>query len=162
MVSTKFKCVSMCVASCLLFAGVAFAALPNTAQCFTEDQLITLNKENVAGGTGTLYGQFAFTRTQATADQAIKEIGWMTLKPGASIGLHKHGVNEDTYIIVSGHGIFTDSKGVQTKVKAGDITIARPNQAHALRNDGKEPLKFLDIIAENDGPNTTAANTVKK
>lgn len=87
-----------------------------------------------------------------TADQdAFKEIGWLTLPPGASIGQHKHTGNEDVYIIVSGKGLFTDSTGKQTQVGAGDITIARPGQSHALKNIGKKPLVFLDLIAETAG-----------
>ncbi|MGN7046339.1 cupin domain-containing protein, partial [Neisseria sp. P0001.S010] len=68
--------------------------------------------------------------------------------PGASIGQHKHTGNEDVYIIVSGKGLFTDSEGKQTEVGAGDITITRPGQSHALKNIGKKPLVFLDLIAE--------------
>lgn len=72
----------------------------------------------------------------------------MTLLPGASIGLHKHDNNEDTYIIVSGEGIFTDTAGKETPVKGGDVTIARKGEAHALKNTGKAPLVFLDVIAQ--------------
>ena len=54
-------------------------------------------------------------------------------------------------IIVSGKGLFTDSEGKQTEVGAGDITIARPGQSHALKNIGKKPLVFLDLIAETAG-----------
>lgn len=146
----KKKIVSICLASCVILAGTAFAAEADS-QCYTRENLTQWDRENVAGGTGTLFGQFAFNRNQATKDQAIKEIGWMTLQPGSSIGLHKHGANEDTYIIISGEGIFTDGAGKETSVKAGDVTIARAGQAHALRNDGTEPLRFLDIIAQNDG-----------
>lgn len=121
-----------------------------TGQYFKSDELITLDKEDVAGGTGTLYGRFSFTRDQATADQAIKEIGFMRLEPGSSIGLHAHGANEDTYIILSGTGVFSDGV-VSFDVAEGDITIARAGQSHALRNTGTEPLLFLDIIAQNDG-----------
>lgn len=140
----------VCMACCVILAGTAFAAEADS-QCYTQENLITLDKENVAGGTGTLFGKFSFTRNQATKDQAIKEIGWMTLQPGSSIGLHKHIANEDSYIIISGEGVFTDGNGKETRVKAGDITIARPGQSHALRNDGTVPLLFLDVIAENDG-----------
>lgn len=141
-----------------MVAGTSLAAAPaataspfaSDEQCYKYDQLITLDKHNVAGGQGTLYGKFSFVRTSATPEQAIKEIGWMTLKKGESIGLHKHAYNEDTYIIVSGHGIFQDGNGKVTKVEKGDITIARPGQAHALKNENKEPLVFLDIIAQND------------
>ena len=47
-------------------------------------------------------------------------------------------------------GIFTDGSGKETIVKAGSITLARPGQSHALRNEKDEPLVFLDVIAQND------------
>jgi len=130
------------IASAITLSGVAFADV------YTKETLITLDKVNPAGGEGILYGQFAFTRDQAPKDHAIKEIGWMTLQPGDSIGYHQHITNEDTYIIVSGEGVFTDADGKEKPVKAGDVTIARKGNSHALKNTGTEPLIFLDIIAE--------------
>lgn len=94
---------------------VAFAAdntdLSTLPQVYAKDSLFTLDKEHVAGGNGTLHGKFAFARTSATQEQAIKEIGRMTLNKGESVGLHTHAVNEDAYIILDGEGIFTDSNG---------------------------------------------------
>ena len=123
---------------------------------YKKADLAEWNRENAAGGKGPLLGSFAFTRHQTAAQDAFREIGWLTLPPGASIGEHKHTDNEDVYIIVSGKGVFTDSTGKQTQVGAGDITIARPGQSHALKNIGKEPLVFLDLIAE-----TAAAQATK-
>ena len=117
-------------------------------QVYKKADLAEWNRENAAGGQGPLLGSFAFTRHQTADQDAFKEIGWLTLPPGASIGQHKHTGNEDVYIIVSGKGLFTDSEGKQTEVGAGDITIARPGQSHALKNIGKKPLVFLDLIAE--------------
>lgn len=133
-----------------IFIGVIMSFVVNTvmADVYLKDQLVSFNREAVAGGKGTLYGQFAFKRDGALKDQVIKEIGWMTLQPGDSIGLHKHETNEDAYIIISGTGTFTDSDGKTYAVKAGDVTIARKGQSHALINNGKEPLVFLDVIAE--------------
>lgn len=135
----------MALPICLtLIGGTAMAA----DQLYPKENLKTWNRDNVAGGAGTLYGQFSHTRNDAPIDWAIKEIGWMTLQPGASIGMHKHENNEDTYIVVSGQGVFTDSNGKETPVKAGDITIARKGDQHALKNTGTEDLVFLDIIAQ--------------
>lgn len=117
-------------------------------QVVAQADLQTWDRENVAGGTGTLAGKFSITRHDAPEEYAIKEIGWMTLQPGASIGMHEHGNNEDAYIIVSGEGTFTDSDGNETVVRAGDVTIARKGQSHALANTGKEPLVFLDVIGQ--------------
>ena len=128
----------------------AHDALVMAQEYFPANKLVTLNKTNVAGGKGVLYGKFAFTRDQgATKDNAVKEIGWMTLKPGASIGVHKHYNNEDAYLIISGTGIFTEMNGVEHVVKPHDVTICHIGQVHALRNNSKQDLVFLDIIAQN-------------
>lgn len=133
-------------------AVVALAALGLTAlasaDVFTKDQLIKVNKDKAGGGTGTLVGEYAFTRDKALKDQAIKEISWLTLAPGHSIGYHQHQTNEYTYIIVSGEGLFKDKDGREVKVKAGDVTIVRKGEGHGLTNTGTVPLVFIDVIAE--------------
>lgn len=141
---------SLALGLCILFAGsLATAAdASKSQQMYPRDQLKKWDREKVAGGEGILYGEFSHTRNDAPQDWAIKEIGWMRLEPGASIGMHKHEVNEDTYIIVSGEGVFSDTEGKETPVKAGDITIARKGDTHALKNTGSTPLIFLDIIGQ--------------
>ncbi|EJE50003.1 cupin domain-containing protein [Acidovorax sp. CF316] len=128
--------------------ALSFAATPALADVFTKEELIKVNKEAAGGGKGTLIGEYAFTRDKALKDQAIKEISWLTLKPGDSIGYHKHTTNEDTYIIISGRGTFKDKDGKDVPVKAGDVTIVRKNESHGLTNTGTEPLVFVDVIAE--------------
>ena len=128
--------------------ALSFAAAPAMADVFTKEELIKVNKEAAGGGKGTLIGEYAFTRDKALKDQAIKEISWLTLKPGDSIGYHKHTTNEDTYIIISGRGTFKDKDGKDVPVKAGDVTIVRKNESHGLVNTGTEPLVFVDVIAE--------------
>lgn len=128
--------------------ALSFAATPALADVFTKEELIKVNKEAAGGGKGTLIGEYAFTRDKALKDQAIKEISWLTLKPGDSIGYHKHTTNEDTYIIISGRGTFKDKDGKDVPVKAGDVTIVRKNESHGLANTGTEPLVFVDVIAE--------------
>ena len=137
----------------LLVASTAFSEPVKHAQCYTADELTILDKENVAGGKGTLHGEFAFIRDTALESDAIKEIGFMTLKQGDFIGTHEHADNEDAYLILSGTGIFTDGLGNAWIVKPGDMTIARPGQAHGLANLYKDDLVFLDIIAKNSGAN---------
>lgn len=133
-----------------LFAVSVLAVLcaPAHADVFPSESLLKADKKEAAGGKGTLSGAYAFTRDKATKDQAIKEISWLTLQPGDSIGYHKHVTNEDTYIIVSGQGVFKDKDGKDYPVKAGDVTIVRKGESHGLANTGKEPLVFVDVIAE--------------
>ena len=133
----------------LVMASFAYAEPVKHGQCWTVSELTELDKENVAGGKGTLHGEFAFIRDNARDEDAITEIGFMTLKHGAFIGLHSHADNEDAYLILSGTGIFTDGSGNAYVVRPGDMTIARPGQWHGLANINSEELVFLDIIAKN-------------
>ena len=84
------------------------AELDRSIQVYPKAELATWDREKAAGGEGALLGKFAYTRKQTNEKDAFREIGWLTLPPGASIGLHKHDNNEDVYIIISGQGIFTD------------------------------------------------------
>ena len=131
-----------------LAVALGLAAAPARAEVYAKESLIKANKDKAGGGTGVLVGEYAFTRDKAGKDQAIKEISWLTLKPGDSIGYHQHTTNEDTYIIVSGTGIFKDKDGREVPVKAGDVTIVRKNESHGLTATGSEPLVFVDVIAE--------------
>lgn len=128
--------------------ALVLAAAPALADVFTKEELIKVNKEAAGGGKGTLIGEYAFTRDKALKDHAIKEISWLTLQPGDSIGFHKHTTNEDTYIIISGRGTFRDKDGKDVAVKPGDVTIVRKGESHGLVNTGTEPLVFVDVIAE--------------
>ena len=132
----------------LLVAVLALSCAQVRADVFPDESLLKIDKDKAAGGKGTLRGAYAFTRDKATKDQAIKEVSRLTLMPGDSVGYHQHVTNEDTYIIVSGQGTFKDKDGKDYPVKAGDVTIVRKGESHGIANTGKEPLVFIDVIAE--------------
>ncbi|OAM28182.1 MULTISPECIES: cupin domain-containing protein [Eikenella] len=119
-----------------------------SVQVYRMSNLQQWNREKAGGGEGRLLGRFAYTRHQTGEQDAIREIGWLTLPPGASIGLHKHTNNEDVYLIVEGRGTFMGTDGKEVPVSAGDITIARPGQSHALKNTGRRPLRFINFIGQ--------------
>ena len=140
----------------VLAVSCAYADPVKHGQCYDLEELTVLDKHDVAGGRGTLYGEFAFIRDNARDEDAIKEIGFMTLKHGDFIGLHSHKDNEDAYLILSGRGVFTDGEGNAWVVGPGDMTIARPGQSHGLANLFGEDLVFLDIIAKNNSADLQA------
>lgn len=112
-----------------------------------EDQF-KFDRTAIAAGKGVVEGVFAFKRDDALPTHAIREIVWLTIHPGDSIGYHKHESNEDAYIVISGEGTFTDVNGKDVAIGAGDVTIIRPGQSHGIANTGKELLVILNVIAE--------------
>ena len=135
-------------ASVLIAAGALLVGANAHSEVYAKESMLKADREKAGGGQGVLKAEYAFTRDKAKKDEAIKEISWLTLKPGDSIGYHPHVTNEDTYIIVSGTGTFRDKDGKDYPVKAGDVTIVRKNEAHGLVNTGTVPLVFVDVIAE--------------
>ena len=133
----------------ILVATVAAVACATArADVFPKETLIKVERKDVAGGHGSVFTEYAFTRDKALKDQAIKEVSWLRIMPGDSIGYHQHVTNEDTYVIVSGEGVFKDKDGKDKPVKAGDVTIVRKGESHGIANSGKEPLVIVDVIAE--------------
>ena len=63
--------------------------------------------------------------------------------------MHGHVDNDDTYIIISGKGVFTGSDGKEIEVGPMSVTMAGPGEQHGLRNDGDADLVFIDLIAKN-------------
>lgn len=145
---------------CSILTGTAFAASndvkgivapkQDTRQVYKVEKMIQVNENNVSKGRGTLHGTMAFVREDATEDDAIKEIGTRLLNRGDYIGVHTLNSEEEAYIIISGTGLYTNSK-TETIVTKGDVAMARVGQSHGLRNIGYDPLVFITVIAKNEG-----------
>ena len=61
---------------------------------------------------------------------------------GTTIGLHKHGNDEELYIILEGTGVM-HVDGEDKAVTAGDIIVNKPFGVHGLENNSEEDLKIL-------------------
>ena len=58
------------------------------------------------------------------------------LEPGASLAYHEHhGDNEDVY-----------------QVAAGDVTVCDSGNGHAMKNTGKQPLRWVALIYSSKSP----------
>ena len=64
---------------------------------------------------------------------------------GASIGVHKHTGNNETYHILSGRALYTDNDKTY-EVKAGDTTFCADGEKHGIETLGDEDLKFIALI----------------
>lgn len=164
----KIIVTSIAAAALVLSGQAALAADPpasfepqKRSEVYTSDQLFIRDFDNFAGGTGSVRGEYAFVQEQALRRDAIRQIGWVTLPPGVSGGVHEHTDTEGVYVIVSGRGVFTDSEGNTHEVGPGDIAIARRGQKHGIASHADEGLVFIDIIAENDGAKVAGLDDTK-
>lgn len=71
-------------------------------------------------------------------------IDYAVLSPGISIGLHKHGNDEEVYFVIQGSGLMTVN-GEQCDVKKGDLIINPPFGEHGIINNTDNDLHLLVI-----------------
>ncbi|MGJ8455728.1 cupin domain-containing protein [Pseudothermotoga sp. U03pept] len=69
----------------------------------------------------------------------------LTVKPGSSIGLHKHENEFEIFYVLSGEGIFNDN-GTRITVQAGDICLTNSGENHSIENTSEQNLELLAII----------------
>jgi len=106
------------------------------AQMETEER-------NIRNGIGNVTVQHLFKKEEITA--RTRMCSRLTLAPGVSIGMHKHEGEDELFIITRGQGLIDDGK-TKTPVQAGDATLTGKGEAHAVINNGQEPLEIIAII----------------
>ncbi len=72
----------------------------------------------------------------------IRFLNYTVLPPGTSIGLHRHGNDQELYIVLSGHGEM-ELDGETYPAQPGDVFVNEPYGTHGLRNTGGEDLAVL-------------------
>lgn len=106
-----------------------------------------IKKEKLGGtGEGTAYG---FAVDIPDMDGAFTMTTRLELEPGASIGYHKHAVNEEVYAIIAGEGVYCE-EGKEEPAVAGDIFLCRKGNSHGLKNTSAEKLVLAAAIAKKD------------
>lgn len=72
----KKKIISACVLGCFVLGASVFAAddtdLSALPQVYRNAQLITLDKQNVAKGNGTLYGKFSLRAIRPRRNRLLR------------------------------------------------------------------------------------------
>lgn len=69
------------------------------------------------------------------------------LKPGCSLGLHKHEGNSETIYVVSGTGAYNDNGSLHT-VHAGDSMFCPDGESHSIENIGTDDLILIGLVAK--------------
>ena len=71
-------------------------------------------------------------------------LGFAEIAPGGDLILHYHSPAE-IYVVTDGKGVLNKS-GELEEIKKGDVVYIGENEKHALKNNGKEILKFYWIF----------------
>jgi len=71
-------------------------------------------------------------------------LGFAEIAPGGDLVLHYHAPSE-IYVVTDGTGILNKS-GKLEEINKGDVVYIGKNEKHALKNEGKEILKFYWIF----------------
>ena len=71
-------------------------------------------------------------------------LGFAEIEPGGNLTLHYHSPAE-IYVVTNGVGILNKSGELEI-IKKGDVVYIAGNIEHALKNNGKETLKFYWIF----------------
>jgi quercetin dioxygenase-like cupin family protein len=80
-----------------------------------------------------------------SADCAV--VAWLVL-PGQSLSPHVHPHGQDTWTVLSGHGLYQHDQDGSTKpISPGDVIVAHRNQVHGVYNHGKAPLEIVSVVS---------------
>lgn len=73
--------------------------------------------------------------------------GFVTLKPGESVGSHTTGKNEEIIIIIQGAGEI-EAGGIKRPVTKGDIGYNPPETEHNVINNSDSVLKYIFVVSQ--------------
>ena len=103
----------------------------------------TVSAVNKAGGKGEIFITHLLTPAEMVGK--CEMFAKVTIPVGASLGIHQHTGNNETYHILQGVAAYTDN-GKVYEVKAGDTTYCADGDTHGIENTGDVDLIFIALI----------------
>ena len=104
---------------------------------FLETPLV---KESIHGGEGLCRHATIFRGDEI--DAPIRFINYTILPPGATFGMHKHGNDNEFYVVLQGEGVYCQDEEEQA-VHQGDIMMNALHGTHGIRNTGSGEMALL-------------------
>ena len=81
-------------------------------------------------------------------DTPVRFLNYTVIPPKCSFGQHKHGDDNELYIVLEGTGEYTED-GNTVRVAAGDILMNARFASHGIRNTGDTDMRLIVIEAYN-------------
>jgi len=106
-------------------------------------EMPTEERAHMRGGNGVIRFRHAFRPEEFSA--RCRLCATLTIPPGASIGRHEHQNEDEIYLVLKGSGWLDDGTN-RTRIGPGDAVLTGRGGAHAVINDGTEPLEIFAVI----------------
>lgn len=103
----------------------------------------TVSAKNKAGGKGEIFITHLLTPKEMVGK--CEMFARVRIPVGASLGVHQHVGNNETYHILQGTAAYTDNNEIYM-VQAGDTTFCAEGDRHGIENNGNEDLIFIALI----------------
>ena len=103
----------------------------------------TVSAKNKAGGKGEIFITHLLTPKEMVGK--CEMFARVRIPDGASLGVHQHVGNNETYYILQGTAAYTDNNETYM-VQAGDTTFCAEGDRHGIENTGNEDLIFIALI----------------
>ena len=86
-------------------------------------------------------------RIVVTASPDAAVVCWQ-VEPGQRIALHTHPTGQDTWIVMSGEGVYFDAEGAAgLALRPGVVAVARRGEVHGALNTGTVALRFISVVS---------------
>lgn len=84
---------------------------------------------------------------QGAPQTAGMRSGFVRLKPGATVGWHSTGRNEEALVVLRGQGEALIEGQAKQAFAAPAFAYIPPSTRHNVANTGKEPLEYVYVVA---------------
>lgn len=108
---------------------------------FIEREVV--KEKNKAGGKGEITIEKLLSAKEL--DGKCGMFAKVTVPPGASLGIHEHHGNTETYHILQGKALYNDN-GKDVEIGVGKTTFCADGEKHGIENIGDEDLVFMALI----------------
>ncbi len=108
-----------------------------------QNERETVRIEKPYGGVGAILKEELLSKEQA--GEYCNLFGEVTIEVGATLGVHLHEGETETYYITQGTGLYYDNND-SYEVTVGDVLFCESGSTHGLKNTGSEEVKFIALI----------------
>jgi len=111
--------------------------------------MTTQQNQNMRGGNGTVTVRHILDPDELSNNGRL--FAQLTVPPGASVGLHKHEGESETYVILQGQGRYYNNDE-SYDIAAGDMARVDDGDRHGIENTGNTPLVLIGLILFSNDP----------